>query len=106
MTAKAQPGDRSLALKSIQLRKKLLEIIYRAGAGHTGGSLSCLDILNVLYDRILRVSPETYNDPKRDRYIHSKGHSVEALYVVLAARGFFPESELETLCRYGSPFVG
>ena len=80
--------------------------MYHAGAGHTGGSLSCVDILNVLYNRVLRVSPETFGDPNRDRYIQSKGHSVEALYVVLADRGFFPEAELETLCRYRSPFVG
>ncbi len=81
-------------------------IIFHAGAGHTGGSLSCVDILNVLYNRVLRVSPETFDDPHRDRYIQSKGHSVEALYVVLADRGFFPKAELETLCRYQSPFVG
>jgi transketolase len=52
------------------------------------------------------VSPETFADPQRDRYIQSKGHSVEALYVVLAGCGFFPKEELETLCRYRSPFVG
>ncbi len=67
------------------------DIIFHAGAGHTGGSLSCVDILNVLYNRVLRVSPETFDDPNRDRYIQSKGHSVEALYVVLADRGFFPQ---------------
>ena len=98
--------DRDLALKSMQLRKRLLEAIFHAGAGHTGGSLSCLDILNVLYNRVLRVSPETFSEPGRDRYVQSKGHSVEALYVVLADRGFFPESELKTLCHYKSPFVG
>src|SRR4029077_13589285 len=98
--------DDQLRLKSIQYRRELLTAIYHAGAGHTGGSLSCIDILNVLYNRVLRVSPETFADPTRDRYIQSKGHSVEALYVVLADRGFFPQSELETLCRYRSPFVG
>jgi transketolase len=98
--------DHELELKSIQLRRSLLRHIYHAGAGHTGGSLSCVDILNVLYNRILRVSPETFGNPHRDRYVQSKGHSVEALYVVLADRGFFPDSELETLCRYQSPFVG
>ena len=98
--------DRELRLKSIQYRVDLLRAIYHAGAGHTGGSLSCVDILNVLYNRILRVSPETFDDPSRDRYVQSKGHSVEALYVVLADRGFFPKEELETLCRYRSPFVG
>lgn len=99
-------SDRDLALKSVRLRKKTLEAIFEAGAGHTGGSLSCLDILNVLYNRILNVSPETFRDPNRDRYVQSKGHSVEALYSVLADRGFFPESELKTICHYRSHFVG
>jgi len=98
--------DHELRCKSIQYRRELLTAIYHAGAGHTGGSLSCTDILNVLYNRVLRVSPETFADPSRDRYIQSKGHSVEALYVVLADRGFFPKSQLETLCSYQSPWVG
>ncbi len=98
--------DKDLRLKSIRLRKRLLEVIYHAGGGHTGGSLSCLDILNVLYNRILRVSPETFADANRDRYIQSKGHSVEALYVILADRGFFQEAELNSLCRYQSRFIG
>jgi len=99
-------SDHDLALKSVQLRKKTLAAIFEAGAGHTGGSLSCLDILNVLYNRILNVSPENFSDPNRDRYVQSKGHSVEALYAVLADRGFFPEEELETICHYKSHFVG
>src|SRR5271169_1933511 len=98
--------DQDLQLKSIRLRKRLLEAIFEAGAGHTGGGLSCLDILNVLYNRILNVSPKTFSSPLRDRYVQSKGHSVEALYTVLADRGFFPESELKTIGRYGSHFVG
>jgi transketolase len=98
--------DDELRLKSIYYRKNVLKYIKKANAGHTGGSLSCVDILNVLYNRILNVSPETFADPGRDRYIQSKGHSVEALYVVLADKGFFPESELETLCRYRSHYVG
>ena len=98
--------DDELRIKSIHYRKRLLEYIKHANAGHTGGSLSCVDILNVLYNRILNVSPKTFSDPHRDRYVQSKGHSVEALYVVLADRGFFPESELETLCRRGSHYVG
>jgi transketolase len=99
-------SDRQLARKSLLYRRRTLEIIKRAGAGHTGGSLSCIDVLNVLYNRILRVSPETAGDPDRDRYVQSKGHSVEALYVVLADRGFFPDQELDTLCQYQSHFVG
>lgn len=98
--------DQDLQLKSIQYRQKVLRYITEAGAGHTGGSLSCVDILNVLYNRVMNVSPENFKQPDRDRYIQSKGHSVEALYVVLADKGFYPESALETLCRYQSPFVG
>lgn len=98
--------DEELRQKSVAYRRDLLEAIYHAGAGHTGGSLSCLDILNVLYNRVLNVSPENFDDPHRDRYVQSKGHSVEALYVVLADQGFFPRESLQTLCHAGSPFVG
>jgi transketolase len=98
--------DHELALKSWQLRREMLRIIKQAGAGHTGGGLSCIDILNVLYNRVLNISPATVGDAARDRYIQSKGHCVEALYVVLAERGFFPRSALDTLCQYQSHFVG
>lgn len=98
--------DRELTLKSIAYRREVLRIITAAGAGHTGGSLSCIDILNVLYNRILRVSPHAPCDPLRDRYVQSKGHSVEALYVVLADRGFFAQEMLNGLCAYKSPLVG
>jgi transketolase len=98
--------ERELKLKSVQSRKVLLRLIKACGAGHTGGDLSCLDILNVLYNRILRVSPETFKSPDRDYYIQSKGHCAEALFVVLADRGFFSEKDLETLNRYGSHYLG
>jgi transketolase len=98
--------DVQLALNSLRYRRRVVEIIKHAGAGHTGGSLSCVDILNVLYNRVLRVAPGTFTSPDRDRYIQSKGHSVEALYVVLADRGFFPDERLATLCQYDSHFVG
>ena len=92
--------------RSAHYRRHLLSIIHRAGAGHTGGSLSCIDILNVLYNRVLRVSPDTFTSGDRDRYIQSKGHCVEALFVVLADRGFFQAEDLDTLCRYGSHYIG
>jgi transketolase len=98
--------DIELQIKSVRYRLNILKYIKIANAGHTGGSLSCTDILNVLYNDILNVSPENFWDNNRDRCIQSKGHSVEALYVVLADKGFFPESDLETLCKAGSPYVG
>jgi transketolase len=95
-----------LKIKSVQYRKKILKYIKMAKAGHTGGDLSCIDILNVLYNRILKVDPLNLEDADRDRYIQSKGHCVEALYVVLADKGFFPESDIETLCQYKSHYIG
>jgi transketolase len=98
--------DRELELKATQLRKRMLQLIVNAGAGHTGGGLSCMDVLNVLYNRVLKITPETIQDPHRDHYVQSKGHCVEALYAVLADRGYFPDSDLDTVCRYKSPYVG
>jgi len=92
--------------KSIMLRKTLLKIIYTAKAGHTGGSLSCVDILNVLYNHVMNISPENFSEINRDHYIHSKGHSVEALYAVLADKGFFEFKALDSVEKYGSDFIG
>jgi transketolase len=98
--------EKELARKSIEYRRNILKYIFNANAGHTGGSLSCIDILNVLYNHVLNVGPDNFKSPDRDRYIQSKGHSVEALFVVLADKGFFPESDLETLCKYNSHYIG
>lgn len=97
---------KELQIKSAVYRKKILQYITHAKAGHTGGSLSCVDILNVLYNHVLNVSPGNFDSPDRDRYIQSKGHCVEALYVVLADKGFYPEEDLNTLCRYKSHYIG
>jgi len=99
-------GIKHLAIQSARYRKKILHYIKLANAGHTGGSLSCIDILNVLYTKVLNVSPENFRSPDRDRFIQSKGHCVEALYVVLADKGFFPTEDLETLCQYQSHYIG
>jgi transketolase len=95
-----------LRLRSVRLRKHVLQTIAVAGAGHTGGDLSCIDLLTVLYGGVLRISPATIDDPDRDRFVMSKGHSVEALYAVLAERGFFPATDLATVGRPGSRYVG
>lgn len=97
---------RELKKRSIIYRKKILQYIVKANAGHTGGSLSCTDILNVLYNEVLNVSPQNFSSADRDRYIQSKGHCVEALFVVLADKGFFPEDDLNTLCQYKSHYIG
>ena len=84
-------------------RLRILRAVLAAGKGHIGGALSCTDILVALYDGgILRVRPEASRDPDRDRFIMSKGHPGVALYAVLARQGFFPDAELDTMCRDGA----
>ncbi len=95
-----------LRKKAIELRKELLQMIHRANSGHTGGSLSCLDILIALYYGVMRYDPSNPKWADRDRLILSKGHSVEALYVVLADVGFIERDELLTYCKYGSRLTG
>jgi transketolase len=97
---------RMLEHKSALYRKMILKMIYTAKAGHTGGSLSCVDILNVLYNHIMNISPQNFAQVDRDHYVHSKGHSVEALYVVLADKGFFPIELLDSVEKFGSDFIG
>ncbi|MDB0033671.1 transketolase [Alphaproteobacteria bacterium] len=97
---------RELELKSIKYRKTILEIIFQSGAGHTGGSLSCIDILNVLYNGIMNITPENFSTFNRDHFIQSKGHSVEALYTVLQDCGFFSQTDLKSLNSFQSHFIG
>ena len=97
---------KELERKSIEYRKTILEIIYHSGAGHTGGSLSCVDILNVLYNGIMNITPENFSSFDRDHFIQSKGHSVEALYTVLQDCGFYSQNDLKSLNQFQSHFIG
>lgn len=72
-------------------------------AKHAPSAFSTLDVLWVLYDRVLRVDPASPDDPSRDRFVVSKGHGPHALYAVLAAFGFFPADWLPTLGEFDSP---
>ena len=83
-----------LQQKALQLRLDILKMLYRAGSGHTGGSLSAIDMLTVLYYHTMKSDP---HDPKwneRDRFVLSKGHACPALYVILADLGYFSKEEL------------
>ena len=99
-------NHRELKIKSVEYRKTILEIIYNGGAGHTAGSLSCIDILNVLYYNVLNINTSNFNSVDRNRYIQSKGHSVEALYTVLNDIGFYERDNLNTLNKFNSHFIG
>ncbi len=96
----------NLTAKTFELRKDILDMIYRGKCGHIGGDFSVTDILTALYYKQMNISPELAESPERDRFILSKGHSVEALYAVLADRGFFPKEDLLTYSKYQSKYIG
>lgn len=95
-----------LKIKAYELRKDIVTLIYNAGCGHIGGDLSVIDILVVLYYKHLNCSPETIDHPDRDRFVLSKGHAAEALYCVLADKGFFPKSDLDNYSGFKSKYIG
>ncbi|MDP1511627.1 transketolase [Paenibacillus sp. CMAA1739] len=95
-----------LKIKAAQIRKDLLTIIHRAKTGHTGGSLSNTDILTALYYEIMNIDIANPKWEERDRFIASKGHSVESLWCILADLGFFPKEELETYSQFGTRLIG
>ncbi|MGG1518601.1 transketolase [Paenibacillus oryzisoli] len=97
---------RDLQAKAAQIRMDVLEMIFRAKTGHTGGSLSNADIVTALYYRIMKIDPANPKAKDRDRFILSKGHSVESLWSVLADRGFFPKEELATFSQFGTKLIG
>ena len=90
-----------------ELRKDVVDMIVAGKGGHIGGDMSMMDVLVTLYFKVMNISPENQNDPNRDRFVLSKGHSVEALYAVLAKKGFFPiEKVIAEFSKFGSPFIG
>jgi transketolase len=89
-----------------RLRREIIKMIYQAGSGHPGGALSVLDILVVLYYKIMKIDPGNCLAPDRDRLVLSKGHACPALYAVLADRGFFPTDYLSNLRQIDSPLQG
>ena len=101
-----ETSNDTLNRKSLEYRKTIIKIIFNSGAGHTGGSLSCIDILNVLYNSVMNITPENFSRVERDHFIQSKGHSVEALYTVLQDCGFFKMQDLKTLNEFKSHFIG
>lgn len=97
----------NLKALSYDLRKDVIEIIRAGKAGHIGGDMSVMETLVTLYFKEMNVSPENIDAPEHDRFVMSKGHSVEALYAVLAKKGFFPiEEVINTFSKFGSKFIG
>ena len=94
---------------SKKLRRHILMMIHNAKSGHPGGSLSCIDILNVLFTKCMKHYPEcdsNSNYKNRDRFVLSKGHASAALYSIMAHCGYFNEDELLTFRKLGSRLQG
>ena len=92
--------------KARAVRKGILECIGINKKGHLGGSMSSADLVTALYFYKMKINPKNPNDPDRDRFIFSKGHSVLAQYAALAECGYFPKSMLETTKTFGSILQG
>ena len=97
----------NLTALAYDLRKDVINMICAGKAGHIGGDMSVMDTLVTLYFSQMNISPENMDDPDRDLFVMSKGHSVEALYAVLAKKGFFSIYEvIEKFSKFGSKFIG
>ncbi len=90
------------ALKETAMKRRVdvLEMVWRAQTGHIGGSMSCMDILVALYDGVMDTEIIRARAKDRDRFVLSKGHCAEALYVVLADKGLLPKEKLETFAAF------
>ncbi|WP_432822069.1 transketolase [Trichloromonas sp.] len=97
---------RALELTARQLRVEILKMLNTANSGHTGGSLSAIDVLTVLYFHQMRHDPSNPKWEDRDRFVLSKGHAAPALYACLAEAGYFSRDDLKTLRRFGSHLQG
>lgn len=100
-------NNEQLILKAKYIRKRAFEVVLQAGKGHLGGSLSSTELLVALYyGGILNFDPMNPNHPDRDRFIMSKGHSNNTLYVILADLGLIKESDLDSYTQDGSLLGG
>ncbi|MCI9193646.1 MAG: transketolase [Acutalibacter muris] len=96
-----------LEVLSWDLRQHTLDIIMAGGGGHIGGDMSLMNALLVLYENHLNVTPTTVHDPDRDRFVLSKGHSMETYYAILCHRGFLDLSDVTArFSKFGSPYIG
>ena len=97
----------NLSALAYELREDVLDLVTAGKAGHIGGDMSVMEILTELYFEQMRIDPEDPENPDRDMFVMSKGHSVEAYYAVLARKGFFSMEEAKkTFNQFGTKFIG
>jgi len=103
--------EKTVDIKTLQdmartIRVDILKMLSEAGSGHTGGSLSAVDIVTAIYFSKMRYNPKDPTWKERDRFVLSKGHAAPLLYAALARAGYFPLEMLSTLRKIGSPLQG
>ena len=98
--------EKELQKKANDIRIDIIEMVYNAKSGHPGGSLSCADILTVLYFNQMNIDNKKPRDISRDRFVLSKGHCSPALYSTLAERGYFEKEELMSFRSINSKLQG
>lgn len=99
-------NEKELALRARNMRCHIIRMLEAAGSGHTGGSLSIVEIMTLLYFKHMNVRPQEPHWPDRDRFVLSKGHAAPGLYAALCEAGFFPKEELLTLRKMGARLQG
>lgn len=98
--------EKRILLDILEIKKDVLKMIFQAQSGHPGGSLSCANIIYLLYNNIMKINREDPQWSKRDIFILSKGHAAPALYAVLSKLGFIKREKLFTLRQFGSDLQG
>ena len=101
-----QQEKKALSITACKVRMGVIEGTYHAKSGHPGGSLSFADIFTYLYFKEMNIDPKDPQNPDRDRFVLSKGHTAPGLYAALANRGYFPVEDLKTLRHIGSYLQG
>lgn len=99
-------NEKELALRAQNMRCHIIRMLEAAGSGHTGGSLSIVEMMTLLYFKHMNIRPQEPGWPDRDRFVLSKGHAAPGLYAALCEAGFFPEGELKTLRKLGARLQG
>jgi len=102
----SKADEQTILTEILDIKIDILKMIYKAQSGHPGGSLSCANIIHLLYNNIMKINPKNPTWKERDIFILSKGHAAPALYAVLARSGFIERKDLFTLRQFGSELQG
>ena len=99
-------SEAEIKQKATRMRRNIIRMLEHAGSGHSAGALGMADLVAALYFGIMNIDPKNPEDPERDLFMLSNGHTVPVQYAAMAEAGFFPESELMTLRQWGSRLQG